>query len=298
MKGAEVLDYIIENELLKVTVTSHGAQIKSVIRKCDGVEHMWCGDPSVWKYHSPVLFPYAGRVKDGRIEIRNKVVENAPAHGVVRTREHELVEQGSDHVTLALDADEETLKIFPYRFRFLSAFRLNGAAVEHTLTVVNTDNERFSFGIGYHPGFAIPFDDKHCIEDYELRFSDLESPICLDTPTGLLNGKFYTLGKNIRAIDITDGMFDVGSHCMVGLRSKTLGLYEKDSERAVVCTIEDFPNCLIWSTEGKPRFVCIEPWHSLPSGETDSYRWEEKAAAATVAPGCNWSTTMKTEFVR
>ena len=292
------MDYIIENDLLKVTVTSHGAQIKSVIRKCDGVEHMWRGDPSVWKYHSPVLFPYAGRVKDGRIEIRNKVVENAPAHGVVRTQEHILAEEGTDHVTLALDANEETLKIFPYQFRFLSTFRLNGAAIEHTLTVVNTDQDSFCFGIGYHPGFAIPFDDKHDIEDYELRFSHMESPICLDTPTGLLNGKYYTLGSNIQSIDITDGMFDVGSHCMVGLRSKTLGLYEKGSDRAVVCIIENFPNCLIWSTEGKPQFVCIEPWHSLPSAETDGYAWEDKAAAATIAPGERWSTTMKTEFVR
>lgn len=292
------MDYIIENELLRVTVTSFGAQIKSVVRKSDGVEHIWSGDPTVWKFQSPVLFPYAGKVKDGRIELRGKTVENAPPHGVVRTLTHELVEQGSDHVTLAVEANEETLCIFPYRFRFLSTFRLEGECLLHTLTVENTDSDSFSFGIGYHPGFAIPFDDRHQIEDYELRFSNMESPLCLDTPTGLLNGKYYVLGTNIRSIPVTEGMFDVGSHCMVGLRSKTLGLYEKDSGRAVICDIEKFPYCLIWSTEGKPQFVCIEPWHSLPSTEAAGYAWEEKAAAATVAPGQRWSTTMKTAFVR
>ncbi len=292
------MDYILENDYLKVTITSQGAQIKSVICKTDGVEHMWCGDPQVWKYHSPVLFPYAGRVKDGRIEVRGKTIENAPAHGVVRTQNHELVQQEKDVLTLAFTANEETRGIFPYDFRFLSTFRLEDAAIRHILTVENLDHEAFCFGIGYHPGFAIPFDAQHQIEDYELRFSDLETPICLDTPTGLLNGKYYTLGNNIRTIPIRDGMFDVGSHCMVSLRSKTLGLYEKDSNRAVVCSIEDFPYCLIWSTEGKPRFVCIEPWHSLPSHEQGSYAWEEKPAAATVAPGQQWSTSMKTEFVR
>ena len=35
------MDYTIENEYLKVTVTTFGAQLKSVVRKCDGVEHMW-----------------------------------------------------------------------------------------------------------------------------------------------------------------------------------------------------------------------------------------------------------------
>lgn len=292
------MDYMIENDFLKVTITSFGAQIKSVVRKCDGVEHMWQGDPSVWKYHSPVLFPYAGRVKDGRIQIRGNTIENAPAHGVVRTQEHELVEQAHDRLTMVLNANENTMAIFPYRFRFLSTFHLENDALFHTLTVVNTDDESFHFGIGYHPGFAIPFDKNHEIEDYELRFSHLESPICLDTPSGLLNGKYYCFGNNIRSIPISDGMFDVGSHCMVSLRSETLGLYEKGSGRGVVCTIDQFPYCLIWSTEGKPQFVCIEPWHSLPSRETDSYDWNEKAAAATIAPSESWSTTMKTEFVR
>ena len=37
-------EFTIENEYLKVTVTTWGAQVKSVIRKCDGVEHMWQAD--------------------------------------------------------------------------------------------------------------------------------------------------------------------------------------------------------------------------------------------------------------
>ena len=41
------MEYIIENEYLKVTVTTWGAQVKSVVRKSDNVEHMWCADPAV-----------------------------------------------------------------------------------------------------------------------------------------------------------------------------------------------------------------------------------------------------------
>ena len=52
--------YTIENEYLRLTVDTFGAQIVSVIRKCDGVEHMWQADPAVWGYHSPILFPHAG----------------------------------------------------------------------------------------------------------------------------------------------------------------------------------------------------------------------------------------------
>ena len=49
------MEYVIENEYLKVTVTTWGAQVKSVIRKCDNVEHIWQADKSVWGYHAPIL---------------------------------------------------------------------------------------------------------------------------------------------------------------------------------------------------------------------------------------------------
>ena len=85
---------------------------------------------------------------------------------------------------------------------------------------------------------------------------------------------------------------------MVNLKSETLGIYEKDTGRAVVVNIADFPYCLIWSKPGEPRFLCIEPWESLPSAEGSSHSWEEKPAAAILDPGDAWSTTMSVSFVR
>jgi len=127
----------------------------------------------------------------------------------------------------------------------------------------------------------------------------VESPICLGTaPRGLVNGECYYLGSNIKSIPIEEGMFDNDSHCMVNLSSATLGLYEKGTGRGVVCDIADFPYCLIWSKPGMPKFICIEPWNSLPSPEAGSTKWEEKPHAATILPGESWSTTLSTSFVR
>ena len=75
------MEYIIENEYLKVTVTTWGAQVKSVVRKCDGVEHIWQADKSVWGYHGPVLFPYCGKLVDGKLEAKGRIYEGAP-HGL------------------------------------------------------------------------------------------------------------------------------------------------------------------------------------------------------------------------
>ncbi len=102
----------------------------------------------------------------------------------------------------------------------------------------------------------------------------------------------------IRSIPLTPELFANDSHCMTGLQSNTLGIYEKDSGRGVVCSIRNFPYCLIWSKPGEPKFVCIEPWNSLPSRESDGYELMKKPAAAILQPGESWSTTLSTAFVR
>ena len=291
-------EFTVENDYLKLTVTTWGAQVKSVVRKCDGVERIRQADPEVWGYHAPILFPHAGKVVDGKIEAKGKVYESGQ-HGFARLMEHDFVEQSADTIVLELCSNEETLVKFPYEFRLISTFTLEGDTVHHTLTVENLDSEKLPFGIGYHPAFTVPFDDKHVATDYELRFSEMESPICINNlHTGLMHGDLYHLPTNIMSLSVDEKLFDMDSHCMVNLKSATLGLYEKGSGRGVVCNIQEFPYTLLWSKPGMPKFICIEPWHSLPSPENGSIKWEEKAAAAVLQPGEAWSCTLSTSFVR
>ena len=291
------MEYILENEVLKVTVTTWGAQVKSVIRKEDGVEHMWQADKDVWGYHAPILFPFCGKLKEGKHIAKGKTYEWGAQHGFARTMEHDFVFQNKHTLVLQLTDTPETMAVWPFKFRLMSAFTLEGDVLHHTLTVENQDEEEMSFGIGYHPGFAVPFDDKHTYADYEFRFDKVESPICMETAP-LITGKTYTMGSNFNTIPLTDHLFDNDSYCMVGLKSDTLGIYEKDSGRGVVCSIKNFPYCLIWSKPGEPKFVCIEPWNSLPSPENGGLAWNEKPAAAVIAPAESWSTTLSTAFVR
>ena len=291
------MEFTIENAFLKATIISGGAQVSSVVRKSDGVEHMWSADPAVWGFHAPILFPHCGKLPGNKLIAKGRTFESG-GHGFARLMEHSLVRQSEDTLVLELTDSEETLKIWPYHFRLVSTFRLEGDALHHTLTVENRDDEKMPFGIGFHPGFAVPFDSAHTFRDYELRFDRVESPICLATPTGLVSGDTYLLGQNITSIPVDEKLFANDSHCIVGLASKTLGLYEKDSTRAVVCELTGFPNCLLWSTVGEPKFVCIEPWNSLPSREGMSADWNEKPAAAILTPGESWSTTLTTHFVR
>ena len=292
------MEYCIENEYLKVTVTTWGAQVKSVIRKCDGVEHMWQADKSVWGYHAPILFPHTGKLVDGVLEAKGGVFESSQ-HGFARVMEHELTAISEDTIVMELHSCPETLARFPYECALISTFTLEGDTLHHTLTVENWDEEAMPFGIGYHPAFTVPFDDKHVATDYELRFSEMESPLCLNClPTGLVQDNHYYLGSNITSIPIDEKLFANDSHCMANLRSQTLGIYEVGTGRGVVCNIGEFPYTLIWSKPGMPKFVCIEPWQSLPSPQNGSRNWNEKPAAAILNPGESWSTTLSTSFVR
>ena len=86
---------------------------------------------------------------------------------------------------------------------------------------------------------------------------------------------------------------------MANLTAKTLGIVEKDTGRNITCRIEGYPYALIWSAHSeKIRFVCIEPWHSLPGTETGSQQWADRPAAAILAPGQSWSTCLTTNFER
>lgn len=292
------MEYCMENEYLKVTVTTWGAQLKSVIRKCDGAEHMWQADQSVWGWHAPILFPHTGKLLDGYMEVDGKKYESSQ-HGFARGMEFDFVEQTENSITLELNSNEETMKRFPYACSLICTYTLENDTVHHTLTVENLDEKRMPFGIGFHPAFAVPFDDKHMATDYEFRFSEPESPLCVGClPLGLVHGDCYYLGSNMTTIPVDEHTFDNDSHCMANLRSETLGIYEKGTGRGVVVRIADFPYCLIWSKPGMPRFLCIEPWESLPSAENGSHNWEEKPAAAILNPGEAWSTTMSVSFVR
>lgn len=292
------MKYTIENEKLKISVNSLGAELCSVICKEDGVEHIWEGDPDCWRGQAPILFPYAGRVPGGQFSVSGQVFEGKP-HGFARNFEHTMVRCESNILVMQLKSTPETFALWPFGFRLESTFLLDGDTLHHTLRVENTGQEAITFGIGFHPGFAIPFDGAHTYKDYVLRFEKLESPLCLDTSCGgLLSGKTYYLGKNVQEIPIDEQLFANDSHLMTGLHSKTLGIYEKDSSRGVICTIGNAPYNLIWSAPGAPRFVCIEPWQSTPSPADGDITWENKPAAACLAPGETYETTMSTAFVR
>lgn len=193
------MQYTIENEYLRLTVDTHGAEAVSVVNKATGAEMLWCGDPAVWGRHAPILFPYTGKLTGGKMIAKGKEYAGGQ-HGFARDVEHTLLKAEGDTIQLELRSDDAIkAERFPFDFVLTSTFRLDGKTVHHTLTVRNPGTEELRFGIGYHPAFNIPFDAQHTTTDYEFRFDQPESPVILDArPNGLLSGKCYYQWKTSR----------------------------------------------------------------------------------------------------
>ena len=84
------MQYSVENELLRLTVDTHGAEAVSVIHKPTGAELLWQADPAVWGRHAPILFPYTGKLTGGNM-IAKGMEYAGSQHGFARDVEHTLV---------------------------------------------------------------------------------------------------------------------------------------------------------------------------------------------------------------
>jgi galactose mutarotase-like enzyme len=293
------MEYVIENDFLRVTVAGLGAQLMSVEDKATGAQMLWDGKPEVWPRRAPLLFPYCGRLRDGAFTHKGTRYEGGQ-HGFARDMEFAPVEMAADHVTLRLEANALTMEKFPFAFQLTVTFALQANTLVHRVEVLNDSDEIMPFGLGYHPGFMCPFDEQHTVQDYVVRFDTPQSPVVIETGAqdGLVTGRTRTLFTNECDLPLSDHLFDHDSICLSQLTCRTVSLVEKDTGRSITVNTEAFPYVLLWSTAGPLQFLCIEPWHSLPDRADANGLWTEKPAAARLEPGESWATQLEMTFAR
>src|SRR5688500_12365310 len=77
---------ILENDFLKISIRSKGAELTSLFDKSSGIEHLWQGDPAVWNWHAPNLFPVVGGCLNNQLYIDGKAYP-MERHGFARQSE-------------------------------------------------------------------------------------------------------------------------------------------------------------------------------------------------------------------
>ncbi len=292
------MQYTIKNTHLSLTVDSLGAQMIS-LKNETGEELLWQADKNVWGYSAPMLFPWVGRIKDNKF-IANGEEYPAFNHGFIRNVEHSLVIKEDNLIIFEYKACAESRKKFPYNFVFRTSYILSGHSVHHKVDITNTDNCDLGFGLGFHPGYNLPFDDKHTTEDYYIEFDTPQSPNVMSfSDRFLLDGSSYVYGENISKIPLKDNFFEKDSLIFSGLTAKTVSIVEKDSGKRIDLDIQDFPYVVLWTAATpKTQFFCVEPCLSLPDREDAPLQWDKKKHSITLKPGEAYHILSRVRFTR
>lgn len=259
------MNYIIENEAVKITVADLGAELMSLVLKKDNTEYLWQGDEKYWAGRATNLFPICGRLTDGKYTYQGREYEMV-LHGFAKKSVFSVVEQKKDSIVFSLRANEDTLKIYPFDFELFITYTLCANTLRESFRVVNHGLERMFFALGGHPGFSLPLEEGCRFEDYFIEFAE-EAPA-----KELVMEACYTTDETVPArlkegtkIELSHEMFDNDAIFLQDMAKRAV-LKAKNGQKSVTLYYPDMKYLGLWH---KPQttapYVCIEPWLSVPA---------------------------------
>jgi len=257
--------FTLSNHILTVTLDKTGAVLHS-IRK-EGTEYLWQGNAAYWARRDANLFPYVGRLTDGKYLLDGREYPMT-IHGFCIGTDFEVTARSADSIRFTLADSGRTRELYPFRFAFHVDYRLEENRIVKTCLVENRDSREMYFGIGGHPGFNVPLGGEGAFEDWQLVFPRESRPVRMD-----LDPENYRYAGTERAyplkdgttIPLTHGLFDLDA---VVLRDmpRSVCICSPGSSRSVQVDYPDMPFLGLWhKPHSDAPYVCIEPWVSLPS---------------------------------
>ena len=302
----------IENNQLKVIVSSIGAELQSVI--CDGEERIWQADPDVWGKHAPLLFPFVGRLRDGYYEHEGKRID-APMHGFCIGRPFEVAECCSDApcaggdacnapqtcVEFKTESDEETHKVYPFDFVLRIRFALDGNKLVKTHIIENTGNAAMPFEVGGHEAYSTRMEPGDTMADYCVQFAPGTESIAM---FGMDEQGILTLPKTEVPLQDarlwkTPEQLGIDTIILENVPDSTASLLNVKTGHADVVEFAQFPYLGIWTMAGQEdaRYLCIEPWSALPDAHFSPRELSQRAGVITLQPGESKTLSYTMTFV-
>ena len=277
--------YTLENENIRVVASSNGGELHSIKKRNDETEYLWNGDERYWKYHAPVLFPIVGKVNGGKYKI-DGIEYELPQHGLARTREFKLIEKSESRIVFELQYDEETLKVYPFKFVLRIGYTLMEYGVETSYEVINKDNKDIYFSIGGHPAYMCPINQGESFEDYYFEFDKVEksSKILLNS-NGLFTKNKELFMENSKELPLSIEIFKDDAIVFNDLKSNKISLKSRKSDKSVTMDFSGFPYLGLWTKPTGAPFVCIEPWFGHADYEDFNGDFKDKEGINKLAVG-------------
>ncbi len=262
---------VIENENLIVKVSDKGAELISVYDKSIEKERIWCADDKVWNRHAPLLFPFVGKVTNGRYIYKDNEYEMSTQHGFARDMTFTCILKSETKISHKLVSNAATKEKYPFDFELIVTHEFdenNTRSLKVSWQIKNTGTSEMLYSIGGHPGFSCPLFEGEKRSDYYVNFPGLSTLKykLLNTDKGLLYAdKTYELPltKDL-GIKVSEDMFDKDA-LVVDEPLSVMQILSPDGSIFVSLECEGFTHAGIWS---KPEgdFICLEPW----AGRTDN----------------------------
>ena len=238
----------LENKELKVTLSSKGAEIISVIK--DGKEKIWQADPDVWAMHTPIMFPVCGGLKDDEFVFEGKTY-NLGKHGFIRFCEFDVESADDKKVVFAYTSNEETLKQYPFDFKFKVAFTLKGADLLVEYITENTGDKAMYFSAGAHEGYACD----EGVENYTIVFEKEEDLVSNVLEGNLLGYNTIEHGKGVRELKLKDEFFKVDALVFLNLKSKKVWLRNDTTGESLSVSFDGADYLLLWTNTKQNIFA-------------------------------------------
>ena len=258
-------EYQISNEQLRVRISSYGAEPMSIQKAGSETEYLWQGDPAYWGRRALVMFPIVGNWPDDTYIVDGKQYK-MPVNGIAKLSEFNVIEQQSGRIVFELCANDTTRSAYPYDFRFLVEYFLEGSRLGVRFNVENKTNGEMPVAVGSHPGFTWPFFPGESPSDYVLQFEAKETANVFNA-----KGTDVLFLKNQDVLPLSHKMFEGGALYIHGLKSKWVEL-KSPRDSAVRLHREEFPYLILWSQANEQAsYLCVEPAQSIGSKETSLY---------------------------
>lgn len=260
------MNYTIENEALRVTIASLGAEVLGVYNKATGEDVWWYGDPQYWHGHSPILFPACGGLWDGKYLLNGKEY-NMPKHGFVRKAEFDVSDdRNAERISFSYRDNQTTHQYFPFPFCLTITYSLTGGKLSCVASVQNTGSETMHYQIGGHPAIKLP---DFTPEGGTIGYACIESENTLSIVRAGEQGCWGP--ERFRVPCAENGMIPI---CLETFNNEALifdnsqvrkvHLFRADGKTRIASITCLSPVTLMWQPQGMlSPFVCVEPWYGL-----------------------------------
>lgn len=274
----------IENDQLVAIIAEAGAELVSLKSKESGLEYIWQGDPEYWGRHTPVLFPFVGRLKDDQYTYQGKTY-HMTQHGFARDMNFDVIEHGTEMVSLSLKSTPETKEKYPFDFELVISYELGGDGITTHYQVMNEGKEDMYFSIGGHPAFNVPLEDDLTFEDYYLSFSPQKSRIRIPLEGSYVNIEQKTLGQTNTSIKLTRDLFEQDAMVYETKGLNSFAIRTEKSPHSLTLSYNDMPYVGLWSPYPKEApFLCIEPWCGIADTTTATGELTQKLGINRLKP--------------